>query len=51
MYQVKNGLKNFLYLGYTLIIGVIGFSVYKAYKFFKIMYLKDRLGKLRPESA
>lgn len=46
MYKIKNGLKNFLYLGYAIIILLVGFGSWKLYKILALQYYKNKLATM-----
>lgn len=43
MYKIKNGLKNFLYLGYAIGLLLLGLGSWKLYKILAIQYYKTKL--------
>lgn len=43
MWKIKNGLKNFLYLGYAIGLLILGFGGWKLYKILAIYYYKNKL--------
>lgn len=49
MYKIKNGLKNFVFFGYAIVLSIIIFAVWKLSKIIRREYYKSKLAGLSIE--
>lgn len=48
--KIKNGLKNFIFLGFAVIIAIGIAIIYKIYKLIQREYYRNKLSRLSPEA-
>lgn len=46
MYKIRNGLKNFLYLGYLLLMIIVGLGSWKLYRWVLKLYYRQKLSTM-----